>query len=167
MTVEEEVKLMVEIGHASPAFRSIFGGNDGIGSEGIAIDGTENQKRHYLPRMATGELIGSFAVTKRIPVQTQHHSERLRVKMETSMFSMGPSTLSPMHPMPVCLWSWHALIRTIKRRLEYWLFWLMPIPLVCRWAPDKKVRCYLYRCKAYAAATAHIKCLSCYKISRG
>ena len=55
---------MVEIGHASPAFRSIFGGNDGIGSEGIVIDGTENQKRHYLPRMATGELIGSFAVTE-------------------------------------------------------------------------------------------------------
>jgi len=66
LTVEEEVKLMVEIGHASPAFRSIFGGKDGIGSEGIVIDGTENQKRHYLPRMATGELIGSFAVTEQV-----------------------------------------------------------------------------------------------------
>ena len=42
----------------------LVGTNNGIGSQGIVIDGTEEQKRKYLPRLATGELIGSFALTE-------------------------------------------------------------------------------------------------------
>jgi acyl-CoA dehydrogenase len=49
---------------ASPAFRSIAGTNNGIGSQGIVIDGTDAQKQKYLPRLASGELIGSFALTE-------------------------------------------------------------------------------------------------------
>ena len=49
---------------ASPAFRSIAGTNNGIGSLGIVFDGTEAQKKKYLPRLASGELIGSFALTE-------------------------------------------------------------------------------------------------------
>jgi acyl-CoA dehydrogenase len=49
---------------ASPAFRSVVGTNNGIGSVGIVIDGTEAQKEKYLPRLAAGELIGSFALTE-------------------------------------------------------------------------------------------------------
>lgn len=64
LTVWEEVNVIVEIGHTSPAFRSVFGTNNGIGSQGIVIDGTEEQKQKYLPRMATGEMIGSFALTE-------------------------------------------------------------------------------------------------------
>ena len=64
LTVWEEVNVIVEMGHTSPAFRSVFGTNNGIGSQGIVIDGTEEQKQKYLPRMATGELIGSFALTE-------------------------------------------------------------------------------------------------------
>ena len=52
------------MGLTSPAFRSAFGTNTGIGSQGIVIDGTEEQKRKYLPKLATGELIGSFALTE-------------------------------------------------------------------------------------------------------
>jgi acyl-CoA dehydrogenase len=63
-TVEEEVILAFELGQTSPAFRSAFGTNIGIGSQALVMDGTEAQRAHYLPRMATGELIGSFALTE-------------------------------------------------------------------------------------------------------
>src|SRR5690606_17880673 len=46
------------------AFRSLIGTNNGIGAMGIFLDGTEEQKRAYLPRLASGELIGSFALTE-------------------------------------------------------------------------------------------------------
>lgn len=64
LTMEEEALVAFEIGHTSPAFRSIFGTNNGIGSQGVLIDGTEEQKRQYVPPMATGELIGSFCLTE-------------------------------------------------------------------------------------------------------
>lgn len=63
-TTEEEVLMAIELGNTSPAFRSKLGTNNGIGSQGILIDGTEEQKRSYLPRMASGEIIGSFALTE-------------------------------------------------------------------------------------------------------
>ncbi|NLO79165.1 MAG: acyl-CoA dehydrogenase [Xanthomonadaceae bacterium] len=63
LTMEEEVLVAFEIGKTSPAFRSIFGTNNGIGSQGILLDGTEEQKRKYLPRLASGELIGAFCLT--------------------------------------------------------------------------------------------------------
>lgn len=64
LTCEEEVLTSIELCQASPAFRSIAGTNNGIGSQGIVIDGTPEQKKKYLPRLATGELIGSFALTE-------------------------------------------------------------------------------------------------------
>jgi acyl-CoA dehydrogenase len=64
VTMEEEVMVMLAMGQTSPAFRSLFGTTVGIGSQGILLDGTEAQKAHYLPRLATGELIASFALTE-------------------------------------------------------------------------------------------------------
>ena len=64
LTMEEEVLAMFELGRASPAFRSLIGTTVGIGSQGILLDGTEEQKTRYLPRLATGELIASFALTE-------------------------------------------------------------------------------------------------------
>ena len=64
LTMEEEVLVMFEMGQTSPAFRSLFGTTVGIGSQGILMDGTEDQKARYLPRLATGELIASFALTE-------------------------------------------------------------------------------------------------------
>ena len=64
LNVEEEALVVMELGHTSPTFRSVVGTNNGIGSQGIVIDGTEEQKRHYLPLLATGEVIGSFALTE-------------------------------------------------------------------------------------------------------
>jgi acyl-CoA dehydrogenase len=64
LTTEEEALTSMEMCRASPAFRSIAGTNNGIGSQGIVIDGTPEQKNKYLPRLASGELIGSFALTE-------------------------------------------------------------------------------------------------------
>jgi acyl-CoA dehydrogenase len=64
LTMEEEVMVAFEIAHTSPAFRSLIGTNNGIGSQGIVIDGTEEQKNAWLPRMAAGDVIGAFALTE-------------------------------------------------------------------------------------------------------
>lgn len=64
LTMEEEVLVAFELGRTSAAFRSLIGTNNGIGSQSIIMDGTENQKRIWLPRLAGGETIGSFALTE-------------------------------------------------------------------------------------------------------
>ena len=64
LTMEEEALVAFEIGHTSPAFRSFFGTNNGIGAQGILIDGTEEQKQKYVPKLATGEVISSFCLTE-------------------------------------------------------------------------------------------------------
>jgi acyl-CoA dehydrogenase len=64
LNMSEEVQVARLFGHTSPAFRSAFGTNVGIGSQSLVIDGTEEQKQHYLPRMATGEIVGSFCLTE-------------------------------------------------------------------------------------------------------
>jgi len=64
LTMEEEALAMIEMGRASPAFRSVFGTTVGIGSMGIVMDGTDQQKLQWLPKMATGEVIASFALTE-------------------------------------------------------------------------------------------------------
>ncbi len=64
LTMEEEVLVGFELGYTSPAFRSVIGTNNGIGSQGIIADGTDTQKTYWLPRLASGEIIGSFALTE-------------------------------------------------------------------------------------------------------
>jgi acyl-CoA dehydrogenase len=64
LTMEEEVLVAFEIGQASPCFRSLIGTNNGIGSLGLVLDGTEAQKREWLPRLASGEVIACFALTE-------------------------------------------------------------------------------------------------------
>jgi acyl-CoA dehydrogenase len=64
LDLAEEVELIFEMGRTSPAFRSMFGSNVGIGSQGILIDGTPEQKQKWLPRLASGEVIASFALTE-------------------------------------------------------------------------------------------------------
>jgi acyl-CoA dehydrogenase len=60
----EEVRVALELGRTTPAFRSVFGTNLGIGSQGLVMAGSEGQKREWLPRIASGEIITSFALTE-------------------------------------------------------------------------------------------------------
>lgn len=64
LNMVEEIEIALTIGQAAPAFRSIFGTNVGIGSQAIVIDGTDAQKEQYLPKLANGEIIGSFCLTE-------------------------------------------------------------------------------------------------------
>lgn len=64
LSMEEECLVAMELGRTSPAFRSTFGTNVGIGSQGLVMFGTEDQKKKYLPGIASGEIITSFALTE-------------------------------------------------------------------------------------------------------
>lgn len=64
LSMSEEVQVAFQLGQTSPAFRSLIGTNNGIGSHGLIMDGTEEQKRRYLPKLARGEIIGCFALTE-------------------------------------------------------------------------------------------------------
>lgn len=64
LTTAQETALAQELGWTSPAFRSVVGTNVGIGSQGILMDGTEQQKQDWLPRLASGEITGSFCLTE-------------------------------------------------------------------------------------------------------
>jgi acyl-CoA dehydrogenase len=64
LTMEEECLVVIELGRTSPAFRSTFGTNVGIGSQALVMFGTEAQKAKYLPGIASGEIITSFALTE-------------------------------------------------------------------------------------------------------
>lgn len=64
LSMSEEAGIIKELGRTSFAFRSVIGTTVGIGSQGIVIDGTEAQKREWLPQLASGEAIASFALTE-------------------------------------------------------------------------------------------------------
>ena len=60
----EECRVAIEMGRTTPAFRSAFGTNVGIGSQGLVMAGTPEQKAEWLPRIARGEIVTSFALTE-------------------------------------------------------------------------------------------------------
>lgn len=64
LTMEEEAMVAMELGHTSPAFRSVIGTNVGIGSQGVVMFGNDAQKHEWLPKLASGEVIASFALTE-------------------------------------------------------------------------------------------------------
>lgn len=64
LSMAEEAAIIRELTRASVVFRSVVGTTVGIGSQGIVMDGTEAQKRAWLPRLASGEISASFALTE-------------------------------------------------------------------------------------------------------
>ena len=64
LTMTEEVRVAIELGRTTPAFRSTFGTNVGIGSQGLVMAGSAEQKAQWLPRIASGEIVTSFALTE-------------------------------------------------------------------------------------------------------
>jgi acyl-CoA dehydrogenase len=64
LTSEELALAFIELTQCSLAYRVVGAQNAGIGSETIIRDGTEEQKRTYLPKLATGEMLGCLALTE-------------------------------------------------------------------------------------------------------
>ena len=64
LSMLEECKVGMELGKTSPAMRSTFGTNVGIGSQGLVMAGTDAQKAKWLPGIAAGDVITSFALTE-------------------------------------------------------------------------------------------------------
>jgi acyl-CoA dehydrogenase len=60
----QDVRLAFEFGYTTPAFRSLFGTNNGIAGQVIARFGSPEQKQAYLPGLAAGTSIASFALTE-------------------------------------------------------------------------------------------------------
>jgi acyl-CoA dehydrogenase len=64
LSVPQQVRLTIELGYTSPAFRSLFGTNNGIAGQVLVLAGTEQQRKQWLPRLASGEVVASFALTE-------------------------------------------------------------------------------------------------------
>jgi len=64
LTSEELALAFMELTQCSVAYRVVGAQNAGIGSETIIRDGTDEQKRTYLPKLATGEMLGCLALTE-------------------------------------------------------------------------------------------------------
>lgn len=64
VNASQEARLIEALCYASLSFRSLIGTNVGIGSQGIVMDGTPEQKQAWLPCIASGETVASFALTE-------------------------------------------------------------------------------------------------------
>lgn len=64
LSMEDECLVVMELGRTSPAFRSTFGTNVGIGSQALVMFGSDAQKEKYLPGIASGDIVTSFALTE-------------------------------------------------------------------------------------------------------
>jgi acyl-CoA dehydrogenase len=64
LTTEELALVNIEVSQVATTFRARFGGNTGIASESLIVDGTAAQKQKYLPLLASGQVTGCFALTE-------------------------------------------------------------------------------------------------------
>jgi acyl-CoA dehydrogenase len=64
LSMEEESRIVVELGYTTPALRSMFGTNNGIAGHVLMEGGTDAQKEEWLPPIASGEAVASFALTE-------------------------------------------------------------------------------------------------------
>jgi len=64
LTMAEEVELVFELCYGAPAFRSMFGTNNGLAGQILVMAGSEEQKQRYLPGIASGEIIAAFGLTE-------------------------------------------------------------------------------------------------------
>jgi acyl-CoA dehydrogenase len=119
LSMAQECEVARELGRTALAFRSMVGTNVGIGSQGILMDGTEEQKEEYLSAIASGDLIISFALTE---PGAGSDAASIRTRAELlggTMSSTAPSDSSRTPAAPVRSRSWRgrgATARPVSRR---------------------------------------------------
>ncbi|SFJ47806.1 acyl-CoA dehydrogenase [Amycolatopsis regifaucium] len=64
LDLTQDVELAMEFGYTALALRSMFGTNNGIAGQVLVNFGTEEQKAEWLERIASGEVVASFALTE-------------------------------------------------------------------------------------------------------
>ena len=64
MSATSYARVMQELAGIDPAIALTLGAHQSIGLKGLLLFGTETQKRRYLPRLATGEMVAAFALTE-------------------------------------------------------------------------------------------------------
>jgi acyl-CoA dehydrogenase len=64
LSMTEESRLVMELGYTTPSLRSMFGTNNGIAGHVLLEGATDQQKKDWLPRIASGEVTASFALTE-------------------------------------------------------------------------------------------------------
>jgi acyl-CoA dehydrogenase len=64
LSMEQQVRVMLEVTRASSVYRARFSTTIGLGSQPILYNGTEEQRREWLPRMASGEATAAFCLTE-------------------------------------------------------------------------------------------------------
>ena len=64
LSMEEESRIVIELGYTTPALRSMFGTNNGIAGHVLMEGGTPAQKEEWLPKIASGDAVASFALTE-------------------------------------------------------------------------------------------------------
>ncbi|MGH3164958.1 MAG: acyl-CoA dehydrogenase family protein [Trebonia sp.] len=64
LTLTQDVELAMELGYTSLALRSMFGTNNGIAGQVLVSYGTDAQRAEWLARIASGEVVASFALTE-------------------------------------------------------------------------------------------------------
>lgn len=64
LDLTQDVELAMEFGYTSLALRSMFGTNNGIAGQVLVNFGTDEQKEQWLEKIASGEVIASFALTE-------------------------------------------------------------------------------------------------------
>jgi acyl-CoA dehydrogenase len=62
--MEQESRLVMELGYTTPSLRSMFGTNNGIAGHVLMLGGTAAQQAEWLPRIASGDVVASFALTE-------------------------------------------------------------------------------------------------------
>jgi acyl-CoA dehydrogenase len=60
----QDAEVAMELGYTSLALRSMFGTNNGIAGQVLVGFGTDEQKAHWLPGIASGDVVASFALTE-------------------------------------------------------------------------------------------------------
>ncbi len=122
LTMEEEVYVAFELGRTSPAFRSLIGTNNGIGSSGLIIDGTEAQKSFFLPRLARGEVISSFCLTEPDAGSDAASLKTSAIKDGDFYILNGTKRFLPMLRTLVYLQSWHVQTLILKALVAFLLY---------------------------------------------
>jgi acyl-CoA dehydrogenase len=64
LSIVDEMAVIIELSYAAPVFRSVIGANNSLGGRVLVLGGTLAQKRKYLPDIAAGNILTSFALTE-------------------------------------------------------------------------------------------------------